>query len=321
MSGAAEQGTRPRPSANPAAVRAVSVQTAAVLTVAADRVAAAISRHWPVVPVRLEGLAPGATSQVWLVHADGHRFVAKLCFDTQAAFDSGLVAADHVQRSTGIATGAPVRSADDDLSVLIPTFPGQAHPLALLTHVAGTAVELGAIEAADLLCAVHQALRSLPAMVGHDPLLYLTDSSVDYAYRETIQPALRAMVTDLRAADLIWGTCYGDGPETVRQATGEVALLDWGGVLAGPILWDVAEWKQSRDSDFREAFLARLIDVGFVRDSEMALLPLVSRVRAARELRFRAHRLLRSDHYGTADTDGPRIAELAAELGIHLKDT
>jgi hypothetical protein len=308
-------------SANPAAVRAVSVQTAAVLTVAVDGVAAAISRHWPVEPVRLERLAPGATSQVWLVHADGRRFVAKLCFDTKAAFDSGLVAAEHVQRSTGIATGAPVRTADDDLSVLIPTFAGQQHPLALLTHVAGTAVELDALEAADLLCAVHQALRSLPAMVGHDPLLYLTDSSVDYAYRETIQPALGVMVTDLRAADLTWSTCYGDGPETVRQATGEVALLDWGGVLVGPVLWDVAEWTPSRDSEFREAFLARLIDGGLVSDNEMVLLPLVSRVRAARELRFRAHRLMRSDHYGSADIDAPRIEELASELGIHLKHT
>lgn len=305
----------------PAADQAWRWQTASVLTVPADRVAPAIARHWRVAErdLYLDALTPGATSQVWLVRLDDRRYVAKLCFDTRAAFESGLSAAEHVERSTGIATGAPIRTGDDDLSVLIPTFEGQEHPLALLTCVTGTEIELDAVAAAELLTTVHAALRSLPTVIGHDPLRYLTDDSDCYAYQATIRPALQAVAGAVRAADLTWGTCYGDGPETVRQESGGMALLDWGGVLAGPVLWDVAEWMQRRGPDFRAGFQARLIDLGFVSEREMALLPLVTQIRAARELRFLAYRLLRPDHYGTAETDGPRVEELATELGIMLE--
>jgi hypothetical protein len=245
--------------------------------------------------------------------------VAKLCFDTRPAFEGGLAAAEHVERSAGIATGAPIRTLDGALSVLIPTVSDQEHPLALLNFVEGTPVELDAVAAAELLSTVHRALRSLPQVIGHDPLAYLDDDDGGYAYEQSIRPALSAVVAEVRGADLTWGTCYGDGPETIRTPTGEVALLDWGGVLAGPVLWDVAEWMQRRGPDFSEHFQARLIELGFVGTPEMAELSLVSRVRAARELRFRAYRLLRADHYGTADTDGPRIEELATDLGITLE--
>ena len=244
--------------------------------------------------------------------------MAKLCFDTRPAFETGLSAAEHVERATGIATGAPIRTLDGDLSVLIPTFPDEEHPLALLSYVPGQTVELDARDAAGLLASIHGALRSLPKVIGHDPLAYLTDESVDYAFQDTISPAIQALAAAARAADLTWSTCYGDGPETVRQTNGDVALLDWGGVLVGPVLWDVAEWMLGRSPDFTENFQARLVDLGLVSESEMSLLPLVTGVRAARELRFRAYRLARPDHYGTAETDGPRVEELADELGITL---
>ena len=292
-----------------------------MLTVPDDQVVPEIARHWRLAEhaLRLEALSPGATSQVWLVHTPKRQYVAKLCFDSRPAFEVGLRAAEHVERTTGIATGAPIRTTDRDLSVLIPTLPGQEHPLALLTYVPGRRVELDAVAAAELLHTVHAALRSMPAVIGHDPLQYLTDTSHDYAYQDTIRPALQALVAEVRAADLTWGTCYGDGPETVLPDIGEVALLDWGGVLAGPVLWDVAEWMQPRDPEFRDTFQARLIDLGFVSEREMALLSLVTQVRAARELRFRAYRLARPDHYGTAETDGPRVEELATQLGITLE--
>ena len=57
---------------------------------------------------------------------------------------------------------------------------------------------------------------------------------------------------------------------------------------------------------------------GVVDEKELALLPLVVRVRSARELRYRAFRFLHADHYCTAAKDGPRIEELATELGISL---
>jgi Ser/Thr protein kinase RdoA (MazF antagonist) len=292
-----------------------------VLTVPADRVAPAIARHWPVVGrvLRLEALPSGATSQVWLVHTDLQRCVVKLCFDTRPAFETGLAAAEHIEQSTGITTGAPIRTRAGSLSVLIPTFPGQEHPLALLTHVPGKEIDLHAAAAADLLARVHGGLRLLPGVVGHDALGYLTENSGDYAYQEAIAPAIKAVAAAVRAADLTWGTCYGDGPETVLLASGEVALLDWGGVLAGPVLWDVAEWVQGRGRAFADNFQARLVDLGFVSQAEMALLPLVSRVRAARELRFRAFRLARPDHYDTAGPDELRVRELAGDLGIALE--
>ena len=304
----------------PAAMRTRRWQTASVLTVRDDQVVPEIARHWqlPERGLHVESLQPGATSQVWLVHAPEQQYVAKLCFDTRPAFELGLKAAEHVERATGIATGAPIRTVDGDLSVLIPTIPDQEHPVALLTPVAGERTELDAVAAAELLFTIHAALRSLPAVIGHDPFRYLTDDSHEYAYQGTIRPALQAVVDAVRSADLTHGTCYGDGAETVRQGNGEVALLDWGGVLAGPVLWDVAEWMQPGDSDFRGNFQARLIDLGFVTEKEMALLPLVVRVRAARELRYRAFRFLHPDHYGTAEKDGPRIEELASELGIRL---
>ncbi len=99
---------------------------------------------WPLKVTRIKPLRGGTTSDTWYVEAARQRYVAKYAYWPQDTFESGLLAAEIVERQ-GIASGAPVRTPLGALMVMVPEPGGQPHPLALLKYVPGpTARPVGA---------------------------------------------------------------------------------------------------------------------------------------------------------------------------------
>jgi Ser/Thr protein kinase RdoA (MazF antagonist) len=287
-------------------------------------IADAISEHWDLPgPVTLtDSLIRGVTADVWLVDdGAGTRYVAKFAYENQAYFESGLSIAEHVERSTGLTTGRPVRDRAGELTVMLPSVPGQKHPLALLTYIAGTPTQLEPDATAALLARVHSGLRDTDPAATADPFGYLTDDSIDIAHADVIRPVLHKAAGDVLACrGLTWGTCYGDGPEPIRTSSGSIALVDWGGVLHAPLLWDVAEWVETySDPQDRQAFIAECRTLRFIDTAEFVHLDRLARLRDARALRYRAHRVLHADHYtDTRLRDAQALQQLAARFDIQL---
>ncbi len=188
--------------------------------------------------------------------------------------------------------------------------------------VDGVPAQLCATEAADLLATVHSGLRGTDATSTHAVFDYLTDDSVDFAAAPAIRPVLHRIVDDVRdCPDLTWGTCYGDGPEAIRTGDGQIAHIDWGGVLHAPLLWDVADWMDGYTDPDQQRFVdACRRGIAEIGADEFAHLDKLRRLRDARTLRFAAYRVLRADHYRTtAERDLERFRWYAARLGIQLR--
>lgn len=286
-------------------------------------IAAALGGHWDLPgPLALtDSLTRGVTADVWLVEdRAGTRYVAKFAYESQTYFDAGLSIAEHVETVTGLPTGRPVRDRAGNLSVMLPSVPGEKHPLALLNYVAGTPTDLEPGAAAALLAVVHAGLRDTDRAALHEPIDYLLDDSTDIAHADVIRPALHKAADDVLAnSNLTWGTCYGDGPEPIRTPTGATALLDWGGVLHAPLLWDVAEWAETySEPDAKRAFIDECTGLGFIDSAEFAYVGQLSRLRDARALRYRAYRVLHTDHYETGVRDTAALRQLAGRFGIQI---
>ncbi len=105
---------------------------------------------WPLPsPHLVRRLPAGFTSEVWLVEAGGAHFVAKYADQPQEALEAGLFAAELAERY-GITSGAPLRTKEGALSLLVEEPYGQRHPLALLRFVEGSPLNVTEPGAASL---------------------------------------------------------------------------------------------------------------------------------------------------------------------------
>jgi Ser/Thr protein kinase RdoA (MazF antagonist) len=62
-------------------------------------------------------------------------------------------------------------------------------------------------------------------------------------FRSWIRPAVEAALDQVRRLEpLTWAWLHGDPASDafLRQNDGEIALIDWGGAMHGPVLYDVA---------------------------------------------------------------------------------
>jgi hypothetical protein len=121
---------------------------------------------------------------------------------------------------------------------------------------------------------------------------------------------------------LTWGTCYGDGPEAIRTEHG-IGLVDWGGVLHGPLLWDVAQWMRYivHEEDRQRYLSAYRARTSLPRD-ELTHLGKFTRLCHAHELRFKAFRVLHADHDADSrENDAEAMVSLALSLGVQLSDS
>lgn len=294
----------------------------------ASVVATAIRDHWghPDPIVLDDSLVPGVSADVWLATTgDGRRYVAKFVYGGRAEVEAGLAVAEQVARRTGLLTGTPCRTRAGELTVMLPSVPGQRHPLALLEYVDGRPAtpggDLTPERAAALLARVHQVVRTLDTQVPDGVLAYLADESVAIAYEEQLRPVIRRALARVQAIDeLSWGTCYGDGPEAIELTDGRLALVDWGGVVNAPVLWDVACWAHGFAAGReRDRFVEHYLAAGPLPATELTHLDRFLELRDVQQLRFRAHRVLHADHYTTtAAADAVELTRLAAGFGVAL---
>ena len=102
-----------------------------------DEMLFAALKAWPLLePLTIHRLPGGMTSDVWRVEAGQERFIAKYAYTTRQAFESGLYAAQLVQKH-GITSGVPLHTKQETLSILVEGRHGQSQPLALLYYVPG----------------------------------------------------------------------------------------------------------------------------------------------------------------------------------------
>jgi homoserine kinase type II len=178
-------------------------------------------------------------SAVWLAADDGWQVVVKSVELSDSAFRPGLELAARLDDS-GVRTGRPRASKHGQLVEHV-----DGRQVALLEFVDGD--ELGESSTdqdaiGDLLGRVHSA-AGLESGDLDDWLHVLTqfDSCLDL--EAWIRPAVEKAIAGVQAlGEITWAWLHGDPAAEAfrRQPDGQVALIDWGGAMQGPILYDVA---------------------------------------------------------------------------------
>ncbi|MDO9456396.1 phosphotransferase [Nocardioides sp.] len=189
------------------------------------------------VDVEVEPHDGGMNSRTWWVRAgDGVEasYVAKWVADAAVGSLAAGVEAAAVAERSGVVTGAPVAAVGGDRVVLV-----DGGSLVLMERLSGTEVVDGAV-VGDILARVHTAT------VGHDLVLGLRWPWVEPAGLSAwpdLQDAVSAALTEMLAlGPLVTGIAHGD-PATdafLHLDDGRLAVIDWAGALAAPLLYDVA---------------------------------------------------------------------------------
>ncbi|NIK56968.1 phosphotransferase [Kribbella shirazensis] len=201
--------------------------------------AGVLRERWDLKPARVQVLAGGMNSAAWLAVADGWRVVLKSVGADDTAFESGLRLAVRLD-DAGVRTGRPRPSKRGRFVERV-----EGRQVAVLEYVDG--VELGedpADQAAigDVLGRVHSA-AALGSGVTADWLRFLMPFEEHLDLEPWIRPAVEGAVADAVALGPVsWAWLHGDAAAEAfrRGPDGEVALIDWGGAMRGPILYDVA---------------------------------------------------------------------------------
>lgn len=201
-----------------------------------------LADRWELQADRFEVLEGGMNSQTWLVIGpDGGKLVLKTVEASDSAFEPGLEAAARLDRA-GVLTGAPIPSRAGRLVEMYGD-----RQLAVLQYIDGRSLQGTADDRRAIgttLGRVHRVTQTaggeLEDWLG---LVRQFDEHLDLEpwIRPAVNGAIDA-VRDLAARQpLTWAGLHGDpAPEAfLRQADGHVALIDWGGFMAGPALYDL----------------------------------------------------------------------------------
>ncbi|MFI5697468.1 phosphotransferase enzyme family protein [Kribbella sp. NPDC051586] len=202
-------------------------------------VAEVLREGWDLKPSRVEVLAGGMNSAAWLAVADEWQVVLKAVSAEDSAFEPGLELAARLDDG-GVLTGRPWPSKSGRLVERV-----DGRQVAVLEYVGGE--ELGEsvedqVAIGDLLGRVHSVAALESGELGDWlQLLIQFDDVLDL--EPWIRPAVEGAVADaLSLGQLTWAWLHGDPAAEAfrRQPDGQVGLIDWGGAMQGPILYDVA---------------------------------------------------------------------------------
>lgn len=213
---------------------------------------------WDLKSVGLEVLAGGMNSAVWLAFGGGWRVVVKAVGLDDSGFGPGLELAARLD-DAGVRTGRPRVSKHGRFVERV-----DGRQVAVLEYVDG--VELGPADQAaigDLLGRVHSAAAVEPGATA-DWLRFLLPFEESVDLEPWIRPAVEGAVADAIALGPVsWAWLHGDpAAEAFRQQDdGEVALIDWGGAMRGPILYDVASAVMYNGDPVVPAYLRRRPDL------------------------------------------------------------
>ncbi|HJQ01323.1 MAG TPA: phosphotransferase [Jatrophihabitans sp.] len=287
--------------------------------------------HWDL-PEPLEivtTIKHGSNSDVWLISdGTGRRHILKYAHTpAPATYQANLLAAEHVEKITGIPTGSPLRTRDGRLVVMLAADAGRSLPLSVLSYVPGRMVgpthDIDAEAAARLLARVHQALSSFTRPVP-DVLKYLDNETIDIAHERLLRPAIRRVAAEIRALESVtWGICYGNLPEIIDRGDGTFGLVDWATVMHAPLVWDVDTWLDALPLEAdRRRFVEVYAEYGLVAEPELREPEPILRLRSAQNVKLRAFRLLHSGHYQrTTDHDVEELHREALEIGVTIPCT
>lgn len=229
---------------------------------------------WPLPEPRLvRRLSGGFTSEVWRVEVGGEDFVAKYAYQSQEAFEGGLSAAELAEH-VGINSGAPVRTKEGALSLLVEGPTGQRHPLALLHLVPGEPLTVD----------IYEFLQAEDASVAAQPgLAALIHQACEAARNDEVRQAVTH------------GVIWADRVEILREkATGRVGIIDWGAIERGPLLFDGALtvlWLFPQGSRAYEEFLHAYLAAAPISHSELDGLNAYKAVLWARQSTYFAYRV------------------------------
>ncbi len=279
-------------------------------------------------PRLVRRLPGGFTSEVWRVEVGGEDFVAKYAYQSQEAFEGGLSAAELAEH-VGISSGAPVRTKDGALSLLVEGPTGQRHPLALLHFVPGEPLNFAEPEAASL---YGHLLGRTHSMLLHGLGEQLTVDIYEFLQAEdaavVAQPGLAALIhqaceaarnDEVRRA-VTHGVIWADRLEILREkATGRVGIIDWGAIERGPLLFDVALtvlWLFPQGSRAYEEFLHAYLAAAPISHSELDRLNTYKALLWARQAKYFAYRVAAGVTLGDPDPskNAVRLAEARQAL-------
>lgn len=184
-------------------------------------------------------------SVTWTVNLGEIRYIAKAVpFAEQSHFEAGLAASEQLHHA-GFTSGRPIRSAAGQLSE-----PVRDYALALLEFVPGRPLDcrdpLDQQWWGDRLGAAHRALAGF----GHPGLPawhWVRPQAQHLGIEDWIRPAVTAAVQDLQRLQvrdrLTFGVLHGDpyhGAFRLDVETGRIGVIDWGAVVRGPMVYDIA---------------------------------------------------------------------------------
>jgi Ser/Thr protein kinase RdoA (MazF antagonist) len=200
-------------------------------------VAELLAERWDLEPVRLEVLTGGMNSAAWLAASDEWQVVLKSVDTGDQGFAPGLELAARLD-AAGVITGRPRPSLHGRLVEHVGD-----RQVAVLEYVDGaplTADDSAAI--GNLLGRVHTVSATEPGDLN-DWLQLVTQFDKYLDLEDWIRPAVEGALAGVKTLDnLSWAWLHGDpaAEAFLRRSDGEVALIDWGGAMHGPILYDVA---------------------------------------------------------------------------------
>ncbi|MEO7908263.1 MAG: phosphotransferase [Roseiflexaceae bacterium] len=286
-------------------------------------------------PVHLSPIPGGYTSNIWYVDTPGQRVVAKYVYDAQAAFDSGLRAAEVLAR-VGVVCSAPIRTRSGELSLLVEGPHGRAEPLAVLHFVPGIPLESTDSAAPALIgnflghmhTIWHRAtdLEPPPDRI----FAYIAEEAPEVAAQPGLQTLVQQAIANVRAFEattpITYGVTIGDYMELLHDpATGHVGLIDTGAVGWGPLLFDVAIMlggfpPGERIGEQHEQFLSAYLASAPIQPGELAGIRQYAALHWAQLAKYFAWRLAHDVKLGDADLDGNArsFAEIRAALESFL---
>ena len=236
-------------------------------------VAEVLREYWDLKPAGLEVLCGGMNSAVWLASGAEWRVVLKSVDRGDSGFAPGLELAVRLD-GAGIPTGRPYPSKYGRLVERV-----DGRQVAVLDYIDGEPLGAGdQAEIGDLLARAHSAAALEIGEVAQW-LQFLLPFEDCLDLEPWIRPAIEDAVADAIAlGPLSWSWLHGDpaAEAFIRQLNGDIALIDWGSALRGPILYDVASAVMYCGDPVVPAYLHRRPDLA---DEVERALPTFLRVR------------------------------------------
>lgn len=278
-------------------------------------------------PIAVTPIPGGFTSNVWYVDTPEQRLVAKYAYDAQAAFETGLRAAEVLARA-GMLCSAPIRTRAGALSLLVEGPHGQSEPLAVLRFVPGMALDWAGDMApgriGDFMGRVHSIWHGAVDLEPPDDRIfgYIAEAAPEVAAQPGLPELLQQVVANVRAFEattpVTYGVIIGDYIELLHDTTtAQLGLIDTGAVGWGPLLFDVAIMQdQFPAGEPREHFLSAYLAAAPVQPGELAGLQHYAALHWAQIAKFFAWRVAHDVRLGDADPDGNArsLAEIRAAL-------